>query len=465
MDVEIRRKAWRNPDAPPAGVDVMGHAPPGIADVDAVTGLMDFRSLLHLLERIDKKPSPEGQTFALFYVDLDRFFRVNGSLSHDIGNRVLVEIAGRLVEWLGGCEGGLTRMGADHFVILRVGRWSDESVERAVHDLKEILGRAVNEGNLELHFNASIGVALRDPALRHGACSYIRDANIAAVNAKRQGTAAAVRFAPAMHQQLSERLVLENDLRGALRRREVRAAYQPIVSLQSGKPMGLEALARWRRAERDEVSPGQFIPLAEESGLIEPLGELMLELSLANLRALAQRGGHESIESVSVNVSRRQLFGCGLVKTVERFLARSGVAPQSLQLEITETVVMGDVEHAGRVLKELKALGVKLALDDFGVGQSSLHCIRKFPVDVLKVDRSFLQGMADLRDLAAVLNAVITLAHNLGMQVVAEGIETKDQLTLLQALDCDLGQGFYFSAAVEAEELGQMRQAWNSQIN
>jgi EAL domain-containing protein (putative c-di-GMP-specific phosphodiesterase class I) len=258
-----------------------------------------------------------------------------------------------------------------------------------------------------------------------------------------------------MHEQALARLTAESDLRRAIDRGELRLAYQPIVRLEDGRISGFEALVRWAHPTRGEVSPGEFIPLAEETGLITPLGSWILRQASHQLVEWSRKYPQHGQLCMCVNLSRRQ-FAPELIDLIEQTMRESGIRPGNLKLEITESVIMHDPDAAITLLAKLRDMNLRLVIDDFGTGYSSLSCLHRFPISGLKIDRAFIHDAAERRDYAAVINAIVTLARNLGLELVAEGVETADQVVLLQAMGCDLAQGFHFARALSPDELAPL---------
>ena len=429
----------------------MAHA----ARHDALTGLPNrqlFRERVGLcLERTRRDPD---YRFAVMFADLDGFKLVNDSLGHAVGDCVLVEVGRRLEACVRPGTGAassatVARMGGDEFLVLLDGVADPADVDRAAERVVRALSQPLPVGGQEVVTPASVGIA-------HGNAGYqvaedlLRDADAAMYRAKALGKGRCVTFNPALHEAALKRLRLEADLRRALERGELLLHYQPIVSLRTRQTVGFEALIRWRREDR-LVSPLDFIPAAEETGLIVPIGAWVLAEACRQLAAWRAGSPEAADLTVSVNVSRRQLATPGLIGDVRGALAATGVPPGLLKLEITESIIMDDSADARAVLDEIRAMGVKLQMDDFGTGYSSLSCLNKLPLDGLKIDRAFIRDVSVRRDAVAILQAITSLAHNLHVEVVAEGLETPEQVALLQSLECDYGQGYYFAKPLPAE--------------
>jgi diguanylate cyclase (GGDEF)-like protein/PAS domain S-box-containing protein len=430
----------------------MAHA----ARHDALTGLPNrqlFRDRVGLcLDRARREP---GYRFAVLFADLDGFKLVNDSLGHAVGDGVLVEVGRRLDACVRAAAAAravtVARMGGDEFLVLLDGVGDPAGVDRAADRVVRALAEPHQVGGSEVVTPASVGIAHGD-ARYAAAEDLLRDADAAMYRAKALGKSRCVTFDPTLHAAALSRLRLEADLRRAVERGELVLHYQPIVCLDSRRTAGFEALLRWRRDGR-LVSPADFIPAAEETGLIVPIGAWVLAEACRQLAAWRAGRPDAGDLTINVNVSRRQLAAPGFVGHVRAALAAAGgPPPELLKLEITESIVMDDSIAARAVLDDIRTLGVRLQMDDFGTGYSSLSCLSKLPLDGLKIDRAFIRDVSGRRDAVAVLQAITSLAHNLRMEVVAEGLETPEQVALLQSLDCDYGQGYYFAKPLPAAE-------------
>ncbi|QIN79146.1 PAS domain S-box protein [Rubrobacter marinus] len=389
---------------------------------------------------------------AVLFVDLDDFKVVNDSLGHEVGDRMLVAVGERL----GTClrpEDTLARLGGDEFaVLLEDVRGSDEATGAAGR-IAEALRDPFTLGEHEVFVSASIGIALGGGDPRPGLPDdLLRQADMAMYEAKKKGKANHEVFEPRMDAPALGRLRMGTDLRRAVERGEFRVHYQPEVSLETGEVVGFEALVRWEHPEHGLVAPARFIPVAEETGLIVPMGRWVLEEACRQARAWQDLRPDGPPRVMSVNLSARQFEHPDLARDVARALRESGLEPGRLVLEITESVVMNDARSTVGTLGELKALGVRLAIDDFGTGYSSLSYLRRFPVDYLKVDRSFVDGIGEDPGDAVLVSGIVDLAHALGLNVVAEGVETQEQLALLRGMGCDLAQGYHFARPLPSEE-------------
>ena len=399
------------------------------------------------LARIQRTPTP----VAVFFIDLDRFKLINDSLGHAVGDDMLIEVAERLQRALRPND-TVSRFGGDEFTIL-----CENIDERAAKAVAERISWSLSEpfviDDRELYATASIGVSIcRD--YRASAEAMLRDADAAMYRAKEDGRSKFAIFDGAMRLRATERLEVENDLRRAIDRDELMLLYQPQVELATGRIFGVEALLRWQHPRRGLLMPDQFIAVAEESGLISPIGDWTIREACRQARAWEQ-AGHEL--SMSINLSPQQVADPRLADTVARIIERSEAPNHQICLEITESAA---VESGIAPLAALKALGVGMALDDFGTGFSSLNQIRRLPpVDILKIDRSFIVELGNQPADNAIVAAVISMASSLGLTVIAEGIEHEDQLRQLQALGCERAQGFYFSRPVPAAAIEEMLEA------
>ncbi|MEM6458322.1 MAG: GGDEF and EAL domain-containing protein [Planctomycetota bacterium] len=421
------------------------------AEHDKLTGLPNRATLHARLEKAIRRHKLSGgrRRFALLFLDFDRFKVINDSLGHDAGDRLLVQIADRLRRHTRANDTA-ARLGGDEFVLLIEGVDRLDTALRIADRLLDTFAEPFDLDGHEVTSTASIGVVDGGNGY-DSADAAIRDADAAMYHAKSRGKARFAVFDDDMHQQSRLRLDLERDLRRALETDQLHLAFQPVVEVEDGRATGFEALIRWRHPVHGDIRPDRFIHIAEESGLIVPLGRFVLEVACDFLGRLdAELPG--SGLTVNVNLSRRQLVQPDLIEMVRRVVADANLDPRRIKFEITESVIMDPRVSVTDVLHRLRELGHPLAMDDFGTGHSSLSCLHEFPIDVLKIDRSFVQSLDRHIEFAAVIQAIVTLAHTLRMSVVAEGIETTEQLAVLQALDCDRLQGFLFARPLPADE-------------
>lgn len=417
---------------------------------DALTGLPN-RSLLidHLKLAIERSKVHHDHLFAVLFLDLDRFKNINDSLGHNTGDQLLVAIAARIGECLRPTD-TIARLGGDEFAILLDGLEDWTIATTVAERVQNELLKPFSLNGHEVYTTASIGIRLSMDG-REDAETMLRDADTAMYRAKDTGKARHELFHSTMHTRAVALLQLENDLRRAIEREEFCVYYQPIVSLETQALVGFEALARWNHPERGLVPPDEFIPVAEETGLITEIGAWVLRQACTQMREWQSLLGREAL-TMSVNLSGKQLTQTDLIQQIQNTLAQTGLNPTWLRLEITESVVMENAELATNTLLQLRKLGVHLSIDDFGTGYSSLSYLHRFPVDTLKIDRSFIGRMAKGDENSEIVRTICTLANNLGMEVVAEGVETHEQLELLRSLKCEYGQGYLFSRPVDAEK-------------
>jgi diguanylate cyclase (GGDEF)-like protein/PAS domain S-box-containing protein len=410
---------------------------------DPVTGLANRALFGERVRHASARALREGGGVGVVFLDLDDFKTVNDSLGHAAGDEVLTEFAKRLESVIRASDTA-ARFGGDEFaVLLENVRSVDDAVE-TVDRVLEAMSVPLRVHHKELVLRASMGVSLAEPGAVVEPEELIRNADAAMYNAKRDGKGGYRLFEPEMHQSVLARLELRADLQRALVNDEFELHYQPVVRLGDGSVSGVEALVRWRHPERGLVAPDDFIPFAEETGLIVPIGRWVLREGCRTARTLQRLRSDDAPLTMAINLSAKQLQHSDVVADVHDALTESGLDPAHLTLEITETVLMADSELAVRRLEELKALGLRLALDDFGTGYSSLSHLSNFPVDVLKMDRSFLRD-ATSEKAAELATAVVALGESLNLDVVAEGIELAEQWEALRGLGCALGQGFYFA--------------------
>jgi diguanylate cyclase (GGDEF)-like protein len=383
----------------------------------------------------------------LLFLDLDEFKVVNDSLGHDVGDRLLVAVAERLRHALRPAD-TIARFGGDEFTILCEGV-QDEDARILAERILALFDAPFHIGDIEVFESASIGIAVGTHSARPS--DLLQQADAAMYRAKDGGGNRYVFFESRIGRRVDARLAPYTALRRAVDEQQLQVRYQPIVSMQDGALAAIEALVRWEHPTGVLLPPQDFIDLAEDTGLIVPLGAFVLRTAVLDLRQLSLNGG--SPPRISVNVSARQLTSQRFSHTVRRALEESGIPPQRLSLEITESVLLTRSSAVYGVINELKSIGVSLSLDDFGTGHSSLDYLRRVPVDEVKIDRRFIADLLTSRQSRAIVSAVIRLAHDLGLHVVAEGIEQADQAACLSDLGCDLAQGFYYSPALPAGEV------------
>jgi len=383
-------------------------------------------------------------------------------LGHNTGDQLLVAIAARIGECLRPTD-TIARLGGDEFAILLDGLEHETLATAVAERVQSELLKPFSLNGHEVYTTASIGIRLSMDG-HEDAENMLRDADTAMYRAKGNGKARHELFHNTMHTRAVALLKLENDLRRAIERQEFRVLYQPIVSLETETLVGFEALVRWEHPERGTVSPDEFIGLAEETGLIIEIGGWVLTEACAQLRAWHLKTGRESL-TMSVNLSGKQLAQRDLIEQMEKTLRQTELNPTRLRLEITESVVMENAELATNTLVQLRKLGVHLSIDDFGTGYSSLSYLHRFPVNTLKIDRSFIGRMRKGDEDSEIVRTICTLANNLGMEVVAEGVETYEQLELLQSLKCQYGQGFLFSRPVDVHKATSLVLEEQSNLN
>ena len=433
---------------------------------DSLTGLSNRPVLRDRIERcLHRTKREKGFLFALLFLDFDRFKIINDSLGHEVGDQLLISIADRLKgnlrvgDTASRAEQGpdpendnlSVRLGGDEFVILLEGIKNVADATLVADRLQKSLEAPHKIGGHEVTSTASIGIVTSDLGYS-SADEMLRDADTAMYRAKAAGRARHKLFDRAMHDEAVVRLELESDLRHALRREQFRLVYQPIIDLRTGLAVGFEALIRWDHPQRGVISPVDFIPVAEETGLIVPIGDWVLLEACQQLKQWQHQFSSNPPLSMNVNISKRQLTQSELIETIEHVLTTTRIEPRTLNLEITETAIMDSLDEFKPVLQPLRACGVFLCIDDFGTGHSSLSCLHEFPIDVLKIDRAFLDNMKEDREYVAVTRAIVTLAQNLGMGVVAEGVETLQQVAMLQALETDYAQGYYFARPLRPDD-------------
>jgi diguanylate cyclase (GGDEF)-like protein/PAS domain S-box-containing protein len=420
---------------------------------DSLTGLAN-RGLLR--DRVDGSVpavEPEGDPTSVLFIDLDDFKTVNDGLGHDAGDRLLVQVSERLLRCVGPSD-LVARLGGDEFAVLVAASPDGPAAggivaQRIINAMQE----PFDVGGHRMHVSTSIGIATCAPGFTD-ADSVLMQADIAMYHAKANGKNQFVYFTDEMHQGVLHRLAVESWLRDALARDQFQVHYQPIVTLAGQKIEAVEALARWEHPSLGLLTPADFIDIAEETGLIVPLGKIVLEDACRQIRRW--RDDYDEHMVVSVNLSAAQLRDNSLVSCVRCALDDAGLPPAALMIEVTEGALIGDVAGATSVLESLHDLGVTIAIDDFGTGYSSLSHLQQFPVDVIKVDKSFVDGLCGSHDEATLVRSVLAIGAEFGLQVVAEGIHSAEQHAELRRLGCDYGQGYYYAAGMPAPQLDEL---------
>jgi diguanylate cyclase (GGDEF)-like protein len=408
----------------------------------------------HLKLSVERGKRREDRLFAVLFLDLDRFKVVNDSLGHMVGDQLLVGIARRLEICLRPGD-TVARLGGDEFTVLLEDLMSVTEAIEVADRLQKALALPFNLNGHEVFATVSIGIALSSTGYDRPE-EVLRDADTAMYRAKMLGKARHEVFDKTMHARAMNLLQMESDLRRAIERNEFVLHYQPIVALETGTISGFEALIRWQHPERGFVPPDDFIPIAEETGLIIPIGQWVLEEACRQIHEWQEQFTQYPPLQISVNLSSKQFVNSNLIDQIRRVLRETNVEPQSLKLEITESVVMENFDMAIEMLNQLRTLGIELSIDDFGTGYSSLSYLHRFPISTLKIDRSFVSRMSDNNENAEIVRTIMMLARSLKMDVVAEGVETIDQLTQLAMLECEYGQGYYFSKPLKIADAAKL---------
>ncbi|HJR05669.1 MAG TPA: EAL domain-containing protein [Pyrinomonadaceae bacterium] len=418
---------------------------------DGLTGLANRALFIdHLHLALGHAQRHEAHQFAVLFLDLDRFKTVNDSLGHMAGDHLLVEIARRLERVMRPGD-TVSRLGGDEFAVLLDDLGDAAEAETVAKRLQRELAVPCDLGGQEVVTTVSIGIALSSNEYQRPE-DLLRDADTAMYRAKKLGKARHEVFEQAMHASAMDLLGLERDLRWAVERGELFLQYQPIVSLGTGALRGFEALVRWQHPTRGLIQPTKFIPIAEETGLIIPIGKWVLGEACRQMRQWQLLSHTNEHLPMNVNLSGKQFMQPDLLDQIREVLQQTGLDPRCLKLEITETVVMDNIETAIRTLEQLRELGVELGIDDFGTGYSSLSYLQRFPVGTLKIDRSFISRITERDGTAEIVSTIMKLAQTLGMDVVAEGVETEQQRAQLTSLECELGQGYYFSRPIDSDD-------------
>lgn len=427
---------------------------------DKLTGLPNREAFRRAVGRcVDYgRRHPSDYRFAVMFLDLDRFKVINDSLGHAVGDHLLVTVANKLYKCIhqvpptksSPMQDLVARLGGDEFAVLLHNVRSHEAVTQIAERIqKEVSTSYTLEGH-RVTCTASVGIRISDGA-NSDVDSLLRDSDTAMYHAKNAGRACSRFFDAHMHEEAMHRMEMENDLEHAIERSELRLVYQPIVDLNSNTLESLEALLRWEHPELGLIEPAVFLGVAEETAQIQKIGRWVLREACMQARDWNRR--LQKRVMVTVNLSKAQLTSDSIVKDVADALRDSGLSASCLGLEVTESVMMHESTYVAPILQQLRALGITLGMDGFGTGHSSLSSLHKFPINLIKIDREFIQRLRDNRPYAAIVHAIITLAHNLNLRVVAKGVETAEQLALLQALDCDCAQGYFFKVPLSAEQV------------
>jgi diguanylate cyclase (GGDEF)-like protein len=440
-----------------------------LAYFDTLTGLPNRESFRLHLQELMELSRRHNRKLALLFLDLDDFKRINDTLGHSTGDLLLKAVAERLQQCIRSCDvvariesdaSGhiVARFGGDEFAILLSEIENSDDVAVVAKRILDALAQPMNLSDHEVVVTPTMGIAVfpddgEDPE------ALLKNSDTAMYSAKRKGKNIYQFYTDAMNVTAFERLTLETGLRNALKRNELRLSYQPQMDVSSGRILGLEALLRWYSDELGVVPPQKFIPLAEESGLIIPIGEWVLRTACAQVKTWQDSGA--DIARIGVNISVRQFMHAGFTKLIAQVLEDTGLASEALELEITESLLMHDAEGAIRTLEDLKDMGVSLAIDDFGTGYSSLSYLKRFPIDRLKIDREFVREITTNVQDAAITKAVIAMAKSMSLRVIAEGVETEEQLNFLIEKRCHEIQGFYLSRPVPAEDVIALFRAQN----
>jgi len=419
---------------------------------DPLTGLFDRRVLHDVLQQTLETAQNYQGMVAVLLLDLDRFKLINETLGHKTGDRLLVAVARRLIECIGQ-QDTLCRLGGDEFLVILPNTQNIDDASALARMIVDELAQPYCMDGFELFVTASVGISVF-PSDGEDAEVLLKNAESAMYRAKDHGKNNFQLYNETINANLIWRLAMENRLRRAVENEEFFLVYQPQVDVKTAQIVGMEALVRWHNGEDSIVSPADFIPLAEETGLIVPLGEWVLRTACQQNKAW-QQAGFPSLR-ISVNLSARQFQEADLLVTIRSVLQDTGLAASSLTIELTESIIMANPAQTIAILNELKAMGVQVSIDDFGTGYSSLAYLKRFPIDTLKIDKSFVNGVTEDAGDAAIVTAVAQMAHSLTLKVVAEGVELAEQLAFIQSCCCDVYQGYYYSKPLTTKSFTEL---------
>jgi len=423
-----------------------------LAYFDSLTGLPNRALLNDRLNQVLAQSNREGWNVGVLFLDIDRFKWINDTQGHAAGDKLLKSVAERLGSRLRVSD-TVARLGGDEFVIILSAVKHEQDISHVTQDIMDALSAPFQLGEQEIFVSASVGIAIF-PMDGQDVGSLLRNADTAMYVAKESGRNNYKFFSQEMNHRAVERITLETSLRRALEREEFFLVYQPQIDMKDGRIIGMEALLRWNHPEQGLVPPGKFIPIAEETGLIIPIGEWVLHTVSEQAKTLID-AGYPALR-IAVNISGSQFKQGNLARLVRQTLDETGLSPANLEIELTESILMENADSAIATLRELKTIGVHLAIDDFGTGYSSLTYLKHFPIDRLKIDQLFIRDITTNKDDASISEAIIALAGSLGMYVIAEGVETGEQMEFLLSRGCHEMQGFYFSRPVAAEKIRQV---------
>jgi diguanylate cyclase (GGDEF)-like protein len=427
-----------------------------LAYYDSLTGLLNRNSFKEHLVQALAQAQRHDRYVATLFLDLDRFKRINDTFGYKVGDLLLQGVAERIGESVRKSDkparhvDSVSRLGGDEFTILLAEISHVQDLAKVAKRILETVSRPFIIAGHEIFMTGSIGITVY-PMDGEDPDTLLKNADAAMYSAKEQGRNNYQFYSETMNASSFKRLSLENALRKALDRQEFLLHYQPLVDINSGKIVGMEALLRWNHPELGTVSPGDFIPLAEETSLIVPIGEWVLNTACIYNKTLQEMGLPP--RSMAVNISSLQFRSQTLVETITRALKVSGLDACWLEIELTESAIMKNMEKSSGILRELKQMGVRVAIDDFGTGYSSLAYLKRFPLDIIKIDRSFIRDIPGDWDNEAIATAIIAMAHSLNLEVIAEGVETEEQLSFLRDHGCGAAQGYLFSPALPGEEM------------